>query len=105
MHKLAKRIRAAYARTERGRQEWIEGMLELAAALADGRKRFEADRQFSLWLAENELDVISKDDWAALIKLGDLPFARSVLEAFADRSSAPIPSGKLSRRKIGSVFE
>ena len=32
---LADRIRGAYERTERRRPEWIEGTLELAAALAD----------------------------------------------------------------------
>lgn len=34
---LAQRIRGAYERTEHGRQEWIEGTLELAAALAEAR--------------------------------------------------------------------
>lgn len=36
---LAQRIRGAYERTERGRQEWIDGTLDLAAALADARSR------------------------------------------------------------------
>jgi hypothetical protein len=38
MSVLADRIRTAYERTERGRHEWIEGTLELAAALAEARE-------------------------------------------------------------------
>lgn len=71
--RIAERIRAAYDRTQHGRQEWIEGTLELAVALADGRERFPADRQFSIWLAENDLDVISHDSRAALLNMAVVP--------------------------------
>jgi hypothetical protein len=46
MNVLAGRIRAAYGRIGRGRQEWIEGTVELAAALKEARARFPSDQQF-----------------------------------------------------------
>lgn len=73
LSRLAQRIRSAYDRTQHGRSEWIEGTLELASALADGRGAFPADRQFSIWLAENDLDLLSANDRAALIKLAEEP--------------------------------
>jgi hypothetical protein len=42
---------------------------------------FNADRDFSVWLAENELDDIKKDERAALIGMaGNIERARRVLE-------------------------
>lgn len=78
---LAQRIRGAYERTERGRQEWIEGTLDLAAALAEARDQFASDKAFSVWLAENELDAIGHQDRAALINMaGHIQIAREVLQ-------------------------
>jgi hypothetical protein len=77
---MAQRIRVAYERAERGRQEWIEGTLELSVALAETRARFPADRDFSRWLSDNELDKIGRDDRAALIAMADdLEIFRGVL--------------------------
>lgn len=81
MNILADRIRTAFARTECGKQEWIEGTLELAIALAEARGRFPANQQLSVWLAENDLDVITKDDRMALINMaGHLTTSRQVLQ-------------------------
>jgi hypothetical protein len=81
LNNLTDRIRAAFARTERGREEWIEGTLELAACLAEGRARFIDDRQFSAWLAQNELDHLGRDDRAALLGMArDLALARLILQ-------------------------
>jgi hypothetical protein len=81
MDVLANRIRAAYKRATHSREEWIEGTLELAAALAEARGRFPADRQFSHWLVDADLQDISHQDRAALIAMAaDPPTARQVLE-------------------------
>lgn len=86
MNVLADRIRAAYGRTEQGRHEWIEGTLELAAALAEARTRFKADRQFAVWLAENDLDQLGENDRAALIKMAQEPtLLRDILTEQADQ--------------------
>jgi hypothetical protein len=78
---LADRIRSAHGRTERGRQEWIEGTLELAAALAEARARFTSDQKFSHWIVDATLEDISHQDRAALIRMaGDLAATRQVLE-------------------------
>jgi hypothetical protein len=66
---LADRIRVAFVRTEQGRAEWIEGTLELAAALAEARARFPSDLAFSHWLVDNELEHIGKNDRGALINI------------------------------------
>jgi hypothetical protein len=47
---LAERIRVSYERTEHGRHEWIEGTLELAAALAEARNRFPSNSAFAACL-------------------------------------------------------
>jgi hypothetical protein len=73
MNVLADRIRSAYERTVHGHQEWIEGTLELAVALAEARERFPADRDFSVWLAQNDLDRLGANDRASLINMAERP--------------------------------
>lgn len=81
MNVLADRIRVAYGRTERGRREWIEGTLELAAALLEARGQFKADRQFAHWIVDAGLEDISHQDRAALISMADdLAATRRMLE-------------------------
>ena len=80
MNVLADRIRTAFERTEHGRREWIEGTLELAAALADARSRFPANQPFSHWIVDAGLEDINHQDRSALISMADdLVTARLVL--------------------------
>ena len=60
------RYHAAYRRRERGREEYIEGTIELAAWFAEERDRFPANRDFSMWLTERGLDHLGANDRAAL---------------------------------------
>jgi hypothetical protein len=85
---LAVRHRAAWDKTQHGRQEWIEGTLELAAVLAEERKAIPADQAFCSWLERNGLDKKpSHQDRAALIGMAtDFAVTREVLEK-TDRSS------------------
>src|SRR5690348_939078 len=64
---LAECIKAAYGRTVDGRNEWISGTLELAANLDEARARFPSDIDFGVWLVQNELDWLGKEDRAALL--------------------------------------
>jgi hypothetical protein len=53
----------------------------LAAALAEARGRFPADRQFSHWIVDVGLEDINHQDRAALINMAaDLTTARRILE-------------------------
>lgn len=81
----AARIRAAFDRTERGRQEWVAGTIELATELYAVRCELDGDdRRFGVWLAENELDDLGKNDRAALIKIGEhIGIARPILQECA----------------------
>lgn len=81
MNVLAQRIRAALELTDHGRQEWIDGTLELASSLAEARRRFKSDNQFAHWIVDEDLEGIGANDRSALIKMaGDLHLARQILE-------------------------
>lgn len=87
LERLGRRIDKAFQRTKAGESEWIEGSLELAQALAEGRKQFPADRAFGQWLTDNEHDHVNHQDRAALIGLAvDLDLARKVLTDTTRRS-------------------
>ncbi|HEV8503670.1 MAG TPA: hypothetical protein VGR63_19015 [Casimicrobiaceae bacterium] len=85
---IGARIDAAYERAQRGlrkqtegRAEWIEGSLELAAALLEGRERM-GNPAFGAWLRDNHHDHLNATDRAALMNIGrDPSLARAALEA------------------------
>lgn len=81
MSALVERIKAAHERTVNGRKEWIEGALEFAATLAEARARFPSDIALGVWLAQNELDWLGKENRAALLGMAeDLNLTRTILE-------------------------
>jgi hypothetical protein len=82
------RYRAALSRSERGRTEWIEGVLEMAALLYRKRNELRSDPAFGAWLRDNAVNELhSHQDRAALIGLGGDPdLARRVLTQ-TERSS------------------
>lgn len=86
---VKKRIGDALQRYEKRSDQWIDAMLELAAALAEGRALFSADQDFGAWLGANQLDGVTKDDRAALIDIAERPEqARSIaveLQSFSAR--------------------
>jgi hypothetical protein len=78
---LAARHRAAWDKVQHGRQEWVEGTLELASVLAEERKLLPDNTDFSRWLERNGLAKIDKNVRAALIGMaGDLAATREALE-------------------------
>jgi hypothetical protein len=79
---LAARYRAAFAKMEGGREQWIEGTLELAVVVADARGRFRDHRAFGDWLKTNGLALLSPMDRSALVGFSrDLVAARKMLES------------------------
>jgi hypothetical protein len=99
---LAARHRVAWDRTQRGRQEWIEGTLELAAVLAEERRLLPDNQDFSRWLERNGLAKISAHDRIALIGMAkDLVVTREVLESTSNTSWEYIWKNGLKER-VGS---
>ena len=77
---LRRRIIEGHERANRGGAEWVEGSLQMAEALREGREAVPANISFREWLKQNNLDFLSHHDRAALINLGEnLALARVVL--------------------------
>lgn len=69
---LAERYRTAFDKTKAGREQWIEGTLELAAVVAELRERYPAHQEFSRWLEYENLPPMNKDARAALVRLNKM---------------------------------
>jgi hypothetical protein len=54
-----------------GREQWIEGTLELAVFMREARIDYPDHTVFSRWLERNELKKISKDERTALLWMAD----------------------------------
>lgn len=77
---IGHRIDAAFERTKHGRQEWIEGSLELAAALLEAREGM-GHVAFGAWLRQSGHDHLNEHDRADLMNLGrDPALARAAFE-------------------------
>lgn len=84
---IKRRITAGHLRAEKGGAEWVEGSLEVALALLEGRETVPANIGFSQWLKDNKLDFYGKNDRAALVNMADnLEVARAVLTETKSRS-------------------
>jgi len=70
LDECASEYRAGRNQAKRSREEWIQGTLQMARALYTARQQFPSNRDFSIWLLDNEMDDYEKDDRAALIKMG-----------------------------------
>lgn len=66
---LAARGHAAWAKIDQGNELWIEGVMELAAVMAEARDQFPANQDFGAWLAASKLER-GKTERMALINLG-----------------------------------
>jgi hypothetical protein len=78
---LAQRYRAALNKINGGREQWIEGTLELAVVMADARIELPSNQAFSLWLQRYQLGHLSPNDRTALVGFSqDLEAARKMLE-------------------------
>jgi hypothetical protein len=86
---LAKALRIALDRDTEIREEWIDNKLQIIGLLVRARGQFPigANRAFSMWMAQNDLDDLGKTDRACAISLGkDLRLARQALEETNSRS-------------------
>jgi hypothetical protein len=84
---LGHRIDAAYERTKCGRQEWIEGSLELGAALLEARRAHSSDNVFGAWLKTHDHNHLNRSDRSSLMNIcKDAAEARTILEATTSTS-------------------
>jgi hypothetical protein len=84
---IKRRIIEGHARTEKSGADWVEGSLQVAAALLEGREIAPADVSFSGWLKQNGLDFYNVQDRAALLNFAtDIELARKVLSESNSRS-------------------
>lgn len=84
---IKRRIIDARIRVVRGGSEWIEGSLEIAIAMREGRDAVPENISFSGWLKQNNLNYYDKNDRAALIGMAsDIELARTVLAESSSRS-------------------
>src|SRR4249919_3733069 len=77
---IRRRLVEGYERLDKELDGWVEGSLQIAMALRDGRTDWPGNIGFSKWLKANNLDRFGKDERWALVKLADDPdLAREVL--------------------------
>jgi ribosomal protein L18E len=87
LDQIKRRIIEGHDRLGKGHAEWVEGSLQIATALLEGRECMPADVSFSQWLKDNKLDFFHGHDRAALLKLAtNLELAREVLSKAESRS-------------------
>lgn len=87
LNDIKRRIREGHDRLGKGHAEWVEGSLQIAMALREGRDFVPADIGFSEWLRINKLDFFDKDERAALLKFAtNENVAREVLSNANSRS-------------------
>lgn len=86
MDVLAERYRTAFDKMEGGREQWIEGTLDLAAVVAELRKKYPAHQEFSRYLERYKLQSISANDRAAL--LGFHKVGRETARKLLERSKS-----------------
>src|SRR5829696_926253 len=85
------RYRAGWERAEVGYTQWVEGMLEMAEALAEARAQHESEKVFEIALIKKGVEFHTSADRAALIQMGQDPkFARILLEEARLRSPSAI---------------
>ncbi|WP_439399268.1 hypothetical protein ACRQ5Q_17880 [Bradyrhizobium sp. PMVTL-01] len=71
MNALARAAKQAYERSKESRTDFIASTFELAAVLRKARDKLRSDQAFCTWINKAGLRSISKDDRAALLKIGD----------------------------------
>ena len=67
------RYRTTAATSTKAAEEHLEATLDLAHMLYEARQQFPSDIAFGTWLVENDLDDLSKNDRAALLKIAQYP--------------------------------
>src|SRR5271157_3050056 len=84
---IAKELRRIYEQWHNAGQAWASSTLAFAEKLWEARQQHDSNHAFGIWLAENEIDGLGKDDRAALINMGQhLELTRIALEETDSRS-------------------
>lgn len=77
---IKRRIAAGHERASKGGVDWIEGTLEIAAAMHDAHANITSSVTFNGWLSENKVAFYNKNDRLALLHFAtNLELSRKVL--------------------------
>ena len=74
---LAQRYRAAFDKMQGGREQWIEGTLELAGVILEARELLPVHQEYGRWLTRNQLEHFHPNDRMALIGFGQIERKKS----------------------------
>jgi len=69
---LALRYRAAFDKINGGREQWIEGTLELGAVISEAVGMFPATQEYSRWLGRHQLEHLSPNDRRAIVAIYEM---------------------------------
>jgi hypothetical protein len=56
--------------SQQTRLDWVDNKMRVIALLTKARSKFPNDEQFEIWLANNGLDQLDREDLFAAINLG-----------------------------------
>jgi hypothetical protein len=97
------RMRQALDEWRAASEQWIEKTITLALELKAVRDECHSNQEFSVWLAENDCDDLSKNTRAALINIAEhLELSREVLQ-ITDRRSVELIWDKEIKPKIAAT--
>jgi hypothetical protein len=97
------RVRQALDEWRAASEQWIEKTITLALELKAVRDECHSNQEFSVWLAENDCDDLSKNTRAALINIAEhLELSREVLQ-ITDRRSVELIWDKEIKPKIAAT--
>lgn len=87
LDRAVKPLRAALDRWHAATEQWVNATMELADELWRAREKFASNQAFGVWLAQNWLDDLGRDERAALINIGKHPqVSRDALTQINSRS-------------------
>jgi hypothetical protein len=80
LSELVSRYHHGYQLALQGRDEFIQGALEMAEALFKAKEQITNTKKFSEWLKQNNMEQLIHQDRAALIRIGEnLEFSRPII--------------------------
>jgi hypothetical protein len=118
MDMLAQRYRAAFEKTEGGREQWIEGTLELGRVINEAQNTPELrdSRAYNRWLSTNQLEHLSPNNRRATVAIYQMErdhpgTGRKLLEnnvglclrTIWEKKTPKVASGPLSKKDRGPL--
>ena len=113
---LAMRYRAAFERMNGGRDQWLEGTLELGAVITEAVRVYPATQEYNRWLSRHQLEHLSANDRRAIVAVYEMErdnpgTGRKLLEdnfglalrTIWEKKATKVNSGPLSKRDKGPL--